>query len=138
MPCAETLPIFPPSLFAFVTLQLTGTVAPEEAVAVQGSCLPEETVEAERFVAGLTQVTAAIAVACWSVRLCVAVKVDCTWEVAVIVTTFLVGTVVGAVYKTPLVIVPLPVPLTVQFTRVLLRFKTVAVHWEVPSTITSV
>ena len=90
--------------------------------------MPEETVEAERLVAGLTQVTAAIAVACWSVRLCVAVKVDCTWEVAVIVTTLLVGTVVGAVYKPPLVIVPFPVPLTVQFTRVLLRFKTVAVH----------
>jgi hypothetical protein len=40
----------------------------------------------------------------------------------------LVGTVAGAVYKPPLLIDPLPVPLTDQFTSVLLTFKTVAVH----------
>jgi hypothetical protein len=33
---------------------------------------------------------------------------------------------------------PLPVPLTLQFTRVLLSFVTVAVHCEVPSTVTLV
>jgi hypothetical protein len=33
---------------------------------------------------------------------------------------------------------PLPVPLTLQFTRVLVSFVTVAVHWEVPSTATLV
>ena len=53
-----------------------------------------------------------------------------------IVTTLLVGTVAGAVYNPPLVMDPVPVPLTVQFTRVLLRFVTVAVHCEVPSTVT--
>ena len=46
--------------------------------------------------------TAVIAVAATMVRLAVAVSVDCTWEVAVIVTTLLVGTVAGAVYS-PLV-----------------------------------
>jgi hypothetical protein len=34
--------------------------------------------------------------------------------------------------------VPLPVPLTLQFTRVLLSFVTFAVHCEVPNTITLV
>ena len=72
--------------------------------------------------------TVLIAVGCTSVRFCVAVKLDCTCEVAVIVTTLLVGTVAGAVYNPPLVIDPVPVPLTVQFTKVLLRFMTVAVH----------
>ena len=68
----------------------------------------------------------------------VVVKVDCDWEVAVMVTTLFVGTVAGAVYK-PLVIPidPLPVPLTDQFTRVLLVLSTVAVHCAVPSTVTS-
>jgi hypothetical protein len=28
-------------------------------------------------------------------------------------------------------------PVTVQFTSVLLRFKTLAVHWDVPSSVTS-
>ena len=55
-----------------------------------------------------------------------------------IVTTLFVGTVPGAVYSPPLVIDPVPVPLTDQFTRVLLRFTTVAVHCEVPSTVTAV
>jgi hypothetical protein len=32
---------------------------------------------------------------------------------------------------------PVLVPLTVQFTSVLLRFKTLAVHWDVPSNVTS-
>jgi hypothetical protein len=75
-----------------------------------------------------------------SVRLCVAVNVDCTCEVAVIVTTFEVvfGIVAGAVYKPPAVIVPVPVPLTLQFTSVLLRLMTLAVHCEVPSKVTSV
>jgi hypothetical protein len=54
--------------------------------------------------------------------------VDCTCEVAVIVTTLLVGTVPGAVNNPPLEIDPVPVPPTDQFTSVLLRFKTVAVH----------
>ena len=31
---------------------------------------------------------------------------------------------------------PLPVPLTLQLTSVLLSFVTVAVHWDVPSTVT--
>jgi hypothetical protein len=75
-----------------------------------------------------------------SVRLCVAVRVDCTCEVAVIVTTLVVvvGLAAGAVYSPPAVIEPVLVPLTVQFTSVLLRFKTVAVHWAVPSNVTSV
>jgi hypothetical protein len=83
-------------------------------------------------------VTALIAVGCTSVRFCVAVKVDCACEVAVIVTTLLVGTVAGAVYNPPLVIEPVPVPPTLQFTRVLLKFVTLAVHCEVPSTVTLV
>jgi cellulose biosynthesis protein BcsQ len=49
-------------------------------------------------------------------------------DVAVIVTTLLVGTVAGAVYNPPAVMAPVPVPLTDQFTSVLLRFRTVAVH----------
>jgi hypothetical protein len=78
-------------------------------------------------------------VAASRVKLSVAVKVDCTCEVAVIVTTLLVGTAEGAVYS-PLVVPidPLPVPLTDQFTSVLLKFVTVAVHCEVPRTVTSV
>ena len=111
----------------FATLQLTGTVAPVEAVAVQDSWLPEETVDAE-LPEESTHVTALIAVGCTSVRFCVAVKLDFACEVAVIVTTLLVGTVAGAVYNPPLVIDPVPVPPTVQFTSVLLRLVTVAVH----------
>src|SRR4029077_16623674 len=137
MPCAEILPIFPPSLFVFVTVQLTGTVAPVEAVAVQANWLPEETLDAATLVPGSTQVTAVIAVAATMVRLAVAVKVDCAWEVAVMVTTLLVGTVAGAVYNPPVEIEPVPVPPTDKFTRVLLRFNTVAVHCEVESTVTS-
>ena len=72
--------------------------------------MPEETVDAERLVLGSTQVTAVIAVAGSIVRPCVAVRVDCTWEVAVTVTTLLVGTVAGAVYNPPLSIDPVPVP----------------------------
>ena len=68
----------------------------------------------------------------------VAVKLDCACEVAVTVTTLLVGTAAGAVYTPPVLIEPVPVPLTDQFTRVLLRFKTEAVHCEVPSTVTAV
>jgi hypothetical protein len=56
----------------------------------------------------------------------------------VTVTTLLVGTAAGAVYNPPVLIDPVPVPLTDQFTNVLLRFKTEAVHCEVPSTVTSV
>jgi len=67
----------------------------------------------------------------------VAVRVDCTWEVAVIVTILVLGTVAGAVYSPPLVIDPVPVPLTDQFTRVLLALRTVAVHCAVPRTVTS-
>jgi len=85
-----------------------------------------------------TQVTAEIAVGCWMVKLAVAVKVDCTWDVAAMVTTLLVGTVEGAVNMPPVLIDPVPVPLTDQFTSVLLRFKTVAVHCEVPNTVTEV
>ena len=53
------------------------------------------------------------------------------WEVAVIVMTLLVGTAEGAVYR-PLLLIepnePVPVPLTDQFTSVLLKFNTVAEH----------
>ena len=83
-----------------------------------------------------------------SVRPCVAVSVEATWEVAVMVTALYCwvgpGITAGAVYNPPLVIDPkfspvgAPVaPLTDQFTSVLLSFKTVAVHWEVPSNCTS-
>src|ERR1700686_5315293 len=73
------------------------------------------------------------------VRDAVAVKLACTWEVAGIVTTLFrfVGTVAGAVYNPPLLIDPVPVPVTLQFTRVLLALTTVAVHCAVPSTVTS-
>jgi len=108
-----------------------------EANAVQASLLPEETVDAETSVEGSTQITAVMAVACSMVTLAVAVKLDCACEVAVIVTTLFVGTVAGAVYTPPLVIEPTPVPLTDQFTRVLLALRTVAVHCAVPSTVTS-
>jgi hypothetical protein len=86
---------------------------------------------------GSTQVTAVIAVAASIVRFCVAVSVDCTWDVAVTVTTLLVGTVDGAVYNPPLLIEPFPVPLMLQLTSVLLRFWTLAVHCEVVRTVTS-
>ena len=49
---------------------------------------------------------------------------------------FVDGGVAGAVYKPPAVMDPLPVPLTLQLTSVLLSFVTVAVHCEVPSTVT--
>jgi hypothetical protein len=55
------------------------------------------------------------------------------------VITLFVGMLVGAVYSPPLLMFPLVVPpLTLQFTRVLLKFKTLAVHWDVASTVTSV
>jgi hypothetical protein len=129
MPWAETLPIFrvTPGWFVFATLQFTGTDPPVEVVAVQAKVFPETTVVAG-LPEGSLQVTAAMAVGWTMVRFCVAVKVDCTCEVAVIVTTLLVGTVPGAVYNPPLEIDPVPVPPTDQFTSVLLRFKTVAVH----------
>ena len=82
--------------------------------------------------------TALIAVGCTSVMFCVAVKLDCACEVAVIVTTLFVGTAAGPVYSPPLEIDPVEVPDTDQFTSVLLRFVTVAVHCEVPSTLTLV
>jgi hypothetical protein len=134
-------PMFPPRLFVFVILQLTGTVVPveTEAKAVQDRELTEETINGDgELPEESLQMTAVIAVAGTIVRLAVAVRVDCTWEVAVIVTTLLVGTVAGAVY-TPLAesIEPLPVPLTDQFTNVLLSPVTIAVHCAVPSTVTS-
>jgi len=122
-----------------VTLQLTGTVVPvaTEAKAVQDRAFLEETMDAG-FPEESLQMTAVIAVAPTIVRLAVAVRVDCTWEVAVIVTLLLMlGTVAGAVYSPPLVIDPVPVPLTDQFTRVLLALRTVAVHCAVPRTVTS-
>jgi hypothetical protein len=105
---------------------------------VQANVLREETIDAWLPAESL-HITAAIAVAATIVRLAVAVSVDCACEVAVIVTTLFVGTAAGAVYN-PLVVLidPLLVPLTDQFTRVLLALRTVAVHWEVPSTVTSV
>jgi hypothetical protein len=54
----------------------------------------------------------------------------------VIVTLLLLGTAAGAVYSPPLLIEPLPVPPTDQFTRVLVAFNTLAVHCAVPSTVT--
>lgn len=128
-------------LFVFVMVQLTGTVVPveTEAKAVQDSEFMEETTngDGELPVESL-QMTAVIAVAATIVRLAVAVSVDCTWEVAVIVITLVLGTVAGAVYS-PLFasIEPLPVPLTDQFTRVLLALRTLAVHCAVPRTVTS-
>jgi len=71
------------------------------------------------------------------VTVVVVVKVDWACAVAVIVTTLFVGTVAGAVYI-PLVILidPFPDPLTDQFTSVLFRPVTLAVHTDVPSTVT--
>jgi hypothetical protein len=127
-----------PALFVFLMVQLTGTVVPlvTDEKAVQVSLFPEETLDAGRFVDGSAHITAVIDVAFCMVTLAVAVKVDCDCDVAVIVTTLFVGTVAGAVYKPPLVIAPTSVPLTDQFTRVLLALRTVAVHCAVPSTVT--
>ena len=127
-------------MILFAMLQLTGTVVPEdtEAKAVQESEFREETINGDgELPEESLQTTAVIAVAATMVRLAVAVSVDCTWEVAVIVTTLVLGTVAGAVYS-PLVlsIEPFPVPLTDQFTSVLLAFRTVAVHCAVPRTVT--
>ena len=106
-----------------------GRTGGTEAKAVQASEFPEETVDGDgELPEGSWQMTAVIAVAATIVTFAVAVNVDCTCEVAVIVTTLLVGTVAGAVYSPPVVIEPLPVPLTDQFTSVLLAFNTVAVH----------
>ena len=92
--------------------------------------MPEETVDAERLVEGSTQITAVIAVGCWRVMLVVAVKPACACAAAVIVTMLLVGTVAGAVYNPPVILMdPVPVPLTDQFTRLLfVRPVMVAVH----------
>ena len=81
---------------------------------------------------------AVMAVAASMVTDVVVLRLDCDWEVAVIVTTLFIGTAAGAVYK-PLVVSidPLPVPLTDQFTSVLLALCTVAVHCAVPRTVTS-
>jgi hypothetical protein len=133
------VPRFPPRWFVFVTVQVTGTVAPPEVKAEQFSALPDETVVADCAVVGSTQVTVLIEVAATIVTAWVPVKLLCACAVAVMVTAPLavVGTVAGAVYNPAEVIEPLPVPLTDQFTSVLLKFKTVAVHCEVPSTVTS-
>ena len=105
---------------------------------MQDIWLPDETVVAATSW-GFTQVTVVIAVGGSRVRFCVAVNVVSTCEVAVIVTALYCcvgpGITAGAVYKPPAVMEPklspvgAPVaPLTDQFTRVLLSFKTVAVH----------
>jgi hypothetical protein len=125
----------------FETLQLTGTVVPvdTEAKAVQDSELREETINGDgELPEESLQTTAVMAVAATIVRLAVEVSVDCTWDVAVIVTILLLGTVAGAVYSPPLVIDPFVLPLTDQFTRVLVAFNTFAVHCAVPSTVTLV
>lgn len=64
-PCAEMVPTFPPRLLALATDQVTGTVAPVTAVAVQARELPEEIVVAVTVLEldESRQVTAAIAVA---------------------------------------------------------------------------
>src|ERR1700694_2126374 len=75
-PCAEMLPIFPPS--GLVTLQSTGTVVPTEteAKAVQDSAFLEETTDAG-FPEESLHMTAVIAVAATIVTLAVAVKAAC-------------------------------------------------------------
>jgi hypothetical protein len=117
------------ALLVLATDQFTGTVVPVETEenAVQESVLCEETVVAG-FPEASSQMIAVICVAATMVSV----------VVAVIVTTLLVGTLEGAVYK-PLVwpMEPLLVPLTDQFTRVLLALMTVAVHCAVPFTVTS-
>lgn len=127
------------ALAVLATDQFTGTVVPVETEekAVQDSWFCEETVVAAVPEAS-SQMMAVICVAATMVSVVVAVRVDCTWEVAVMVTTLLVGTLDGAVYK-PLVwpMEPALVPLTDQFTRVLLALMTVAVHCAVPFTVTS-
>jgi hypothetical protein len=73
------LPTFPAKpLVALATLQLTATIAPVEAVAVQSSSLPEEKMVGfcGGFVVGSTHVTALIAVAGSMVKVCVAVRVE--------------------------------------------------------------
>jgi hypothetical protein len=93
--------------------------------------------------------TLEIAVGGSRVRPWVAVKDDCTCDVAVIVTVLncwlAPGMTAGAVYSPPDVIDPKFDPLgapvgavTLQLTSVLLRLITVAVHCEVPSRVTSV
>ncbi len=100
--------------------------------------MPEETVGATSKLLS-TQVTLAMLVGRTSVKPCVAVSVDRTCEVAVMVTALNCwvepGITAGAVYNPALVIDPkfspvgAPVaPLTDQFTSVLLSFRTVAVH----------
>jgi hypothetical protein len=110
--------------------------------------LPDETVGATTEFWS-KHVTLVMAVGGSRVRACVAVKLDCTCEIAVIVTVLYCwldpGITVGAVYNPPAVMDPTLDPVgapeaavTVQFTSVLLRFKTLAVHWDVPSRVTSV
>jgi hypothetical protein len=135
-PAREILPMSPPSMLALATVQLTRTVAPPAAVAVQSRVSPEATIKGDGgvVVPGGRQVTAAIETAGSMVMVVVPFVVLSALESAVIVTTLLLfaGRVEGAVYK-PLVLsidpkLPVPVPLTDQVTRVLLKFKTVAVH----------
>ena len=137
-PAWAMLPISPPRLLVLLTVQLTGTAAPPVAVAEQSRLLPEDTTNGKVCVSvmGSTQVIAAIAVAASIVMLAVPFVVLSAWETALMVTTLFVGTVEGAVYKPAGVLglfridpkLPVPVPLTDQVTRVLLRFNTVAVH----------
>ena len=62
--------------------------------------------------------------------LVVAIKLACACAVAVMLTMLRVGTVAGAVYNPPVILIdPVPVPLTDQFTRLLfVRPVMVAVH----------
>ena len=97
------------ALFLFETLQFTGTSAPVDEAALHDIWLPDETVVAStRFLS--MHVTLAMAVGCNRVKFCVAVKVDCTCEVAVIVTELYCwvdpGIAAGAVYNPPAVIEP--------------------------------
>jgi len=122
------------------TYQQTGTaVVPLEGVAVQSSWLPDLTVSEGTEGSLFTQTTALIVVAFSIVTVVVPVVVDCASEVAVTVATLLVGTEIGAMYTPLLSMVPngpVPVPLTDHFTRVLLRFVTIALHCAVPPTVT--
>ena len=63
----------------------------------------------------------------------VAVRVVCAWATAVMVTTLLVGTAFGAVYRpfasmVPKVELPPATPPACQLTKVLLKLRMLAVH----------
>ena len=99
-PCEEMLPISPPRLLALAIVQFTGTVVPVETEenAVQERLLFEATTKGEMGApVESSQITAVMAVAASMVTEAVAVSVDCTWEVAVMVMTLFVGTADGAV-----------------------------------------